>query len=61
MVIMKYCLIYWAVESIVILMNLGFNFFIPFIVLWLETVCFIVCVGEGLGVVEKEREMSRGC
>lgn len=44
-----------------ILMNLGFNFFTPFIVLWLETVCrdlcFIVCVGEGLGVVEKEREM----
>lgn len=31
-VIMKYCLIYWVVESLVILMNRTFYFFIPFIV-----------------------------
>lgn len=31
-VIMKYCLIYWMVETFVILMNRTFYFFIPFIV-----------------------------
>lgn len=38
-VIMKYCLIYWVVESCVILMNRTFYFFILFIVWWLGVVC----------------------
>lgn len=43
-VIMKYCLIYWVVESCVILMNRTFYFFIPFIVWWLCVVCLCVRV-----------------
>ena len=45
---MKYCLICRAVESVVILMNRAFYFFIHFIVLWLGTVHWDrrLCVGR---------------
>lgn len=45
-VIMKYCLIYWVVESCVILMNRTFYFFIRFIVWWLGVApaCACLCV-----------------
>lgn len=43
-VIMKYCLIYWVVESCVILMNRTFYFFIRFIVWWLGVAPVRACV-----------------
>lgn len=40
---MKYCLIYWVIESCMILMNLTVYLFIPHIVQWLDVVCVCVC------------------